>query len=88
MTHRASTVTRLRWIAFAAGLATAMAGHTTPVASDGEADFRSLYRQLVEINTTLSVGSCTEAAEAMAARLQAGGLPKESMQVIVPPEYP
>lgn len=55
---------------------------------DGEADFRSLYRELVEINTTLSVGSCTQAAEAMAARLQAAGLPKGSMEIIVPPGQP
>ena len=35
----------------------------------GEAEFRELYRELVEINTTLSSGSCTEAANAMRARL-------------------
>ena len=34
-----------------------------------EAAFRDLYKQLVEINTTRSVGSCTRAAEAMRARL-------------------
>jgi len=88
MAHRPTDITRMRWIALAAGLVVAIPAHSAPVPSDGEADFRSLYRQLVEINTTLSVGSCTEAAEAMAARLQAAGLPKESMQVIVPPEYP
>lgn len=57
-------------------------------ADDGEADFRGLYRELVEINTTLSSGNCTQAAEAMAARLRAGGLPKDSMEVIVPPGRP
>ena len=31
----------------------------------GEAEFRALYKELVEINTTLSVGSCTDAANAM-----------------------
>ncbi len=68
-------------------LAAAAQAQTAP-ASDGEAEFRSLYKELVETNTTLSVGSCTEAAEKMAARLQAAGLPKDSMEVIVPPEYP
>ena len=38
-----------------------------------ETAFRALYKELVEINTTLSVGSCTAAAEAMAARLKAAG---------------
>src|SRR5512141_385157 len=88
MTHRLNERTRMRWITLAAGLAVTMPAHSAPAPSDGEADFRSLYQQLVEINTTLSVGSCTEAAEAMAARLQAAGLPKDSMEVIVPPEYP
>ena len=37
--------------------------------------FRELVRELVETNTTLSAGSCTEAAEMMAGRLQAAGLP-------------
>jgi acetylornithine deacetylase/succinyl-diaminopimelate desuccinylase-like protein len=55
---------------------------------DGEAEFRSLYRELVQINTTLSAGSCTAAAEAMAARLQAAGMPKDSMQVLAPAERP
>ena len=54
----------------------------------GEAAFRSLYKQLVEINTTLSVGSCTEAAEAMQARLIEGGLPAADTQVLIPPQRP
>jgi acetylornithine deacetylase/succinyl-diaminopimelate desuccinylase-like protein len=57
-------------------------------AADGEAAFRSLYRELVEINTTLSSGSCTEAAQAMAARLQAAGMPKDSMRILMPPDRP
>jgi len=32
-----------------------------------------LYKELVETNTTLSAGSCTLAAERMAARLKAAG---------------
>jgi acetylornithine deacetylase/succinyl-diaminopimelate desuccinylase-like protein len=57
-------------------------------AGDGEAQFRSLYRELVQIDTTLSAGSCTAAAEAMAARLQAAGMAKDSMQVLAPAERP
>ena len=36
--------------------------------------FREIYQELVEINTTNSVGDSVRAAEAMAARLKAGGL--------------
>lgn len=51
-------------------------------------EFRDLYRELVEINTTLSSGSCTEAANAMARRLRTAGIPADDVHVIVPPEWP
>ncbi|OXE35935.1 MAG: peptidase M20 [Phenylobacterium zucineum] len=50
--------------------------------------FRGLYKELVETNTTLSVGSCTLAAEKMAARLKAAGYADADMELIVPPEHP
>ncbi len=50
--------------------------------------FRALYKELVEINTTLSVGSCTKAAEAMAARLKAAGYPDSDLHLIVDPDHP
>ena len=46
-----------------AGIGAASAEPASPDAS--EAAFRELYKELVEINTTRSVGSCTQAAEAM-----------------------
>ena len=50
--------------------------------------FKGLYKELVETNTTLSVGSCTVAAEKMAARLKAAGYADSDMELIVPPEHP
>ena len=50
--------------------------------------FRDTYRELIEINTTLSAGDCTAAARAMAKRLTDAGLPAGDVQVIVPPEFP
>ena len=44
--------------------------------------FRQIYQELVEINTTDSAGDSVRAAEAMAARLKAGGLPAADVQVI------
>jgi acetylornithine deacetylase/succinyl-diaminopimelate desuccinylase-like protein len=43
-----------------------------------------IYKQLIEINTTNSVGNNTTAAEAMAARLTAAGFPASDVQVLVP----
>jgi acetylornithine deacetylase/succinyl-diaminopimelate desuccinylase-like protein len=58
------------------------------VAHDGEAEFRALYKELVEINTTRSVGDCTRAAEAMRQRLLAAGYPPDDMRILAPPEAP
>jgi len=65
-----------------------MTGVTIAAPSPDESAFRNLYRELVEINTTLSVGSCTQAAEAMRARLLAAGIPQGDMQILVPPNRP
>lgn len=59
----------------------ASAQQLTPVQSE----LRDIYRELVEINTTDSSGSCTLAAQAMAARLGAAGFPASDRQIIVPP---
>lgn len=54
----------------------------------GEADFRAIYRELVETNTTLSVGNCTVASERMAARLRAAGFPDSALHIVVEPNHP
>ena len=45
---------------------------------------REIYQELVEINTTNSVGDNTRAAEAMAKRLIAAGFPAADVQVLTP----
>jgi acetylornithine deacetylase/succinyl-diaminopimelate desuccinylase-like protein len=54
----------------------------------GEQRFRAIYKELVETNTTLSVGSCTLAAERMAARLKAAGFPDGDLHPFAAPEHP
>jgi acetylornithine deacetylase/succinyl-diaminopimelate desuccinylase-like protein len=73
-------------LASAVALFTAASWADTP-ASD-EAAFRALYKQLVEINTTRSVGSCTAAAEAMRAHLLDAGVPAADMQILAPADRP
>lgn len=53
-----------------------------------EAAFRATYKELIEINTTRSVGNCTEAAEAMQRRLLAAGIPAGDTRILAPPEAP
>ena len=53
-----------------------------------ETAFRGLYKELVETNTTLSAGSCTLAAERMAARLKAAGYNDADIRLFGIPEKP
>jgi acetylornithine deacetylase/succinyl-diaminopimelate desuccinylase-like protein len=54
----------------------------------GESQFRELYKELVETNTTLSSGSCTLAAERMAARLKAAGFAGGDLHPFAAPDHP
>ncbi len=51
-------------------------------------EYRALYKELVETNTTLSSGSCTLAAERMAARLKAAGMPDGQITLFADPAHP
>ncbi|HEX6637862.1 MAG TPA: M20/M25/M40 family metallo-hydrolase [Steroidobacteraceae bacterium] len=90
---------RLKLIALAAGISLALPALAADITASrqtaaskqaraGEAEFRELYKELVEINTTLSVGSCTDAANAMKARLVKAGYADGEVQVIVPDGWP
>ena len=58
-----------------------------PVRPDQSA-FREIFKELVETNTTLSSGSCTLAAERMAARLRAAGFADSQLTLFATPEHP
>jgi acetylornithine deacetylase/succinyl-diaminopimelate desuccinylase-like protein len=76
-------------ILLTAAAMSALALTTVARAQDpGEAAFRGLYKELVEIDTTASAGSCTAAAQAMGARLKAAGFREADVQVLFPPEHP
>jgi len=69
-------------------LLTAFGAVSVTAAADLKPEQRALfeiYKELVEINTTDSVGDNTQAARAMAARLVAAGFPQADVQVLVPP---
>lgn len=68
----------------AAGLATPASAQLRP----DQTAFRALYKELVETNTTLSSGSCTLAAERMAARLKAAGFPDGDVRVFSVADHP
>ena len=60
----------------------------SPAARPDQLAFRELYRELVETNTSHSVGSCTLAAQRMAARLRAAGFAESDLHAFAVPEHP
>jgi len=76
-------------VALAATTHTAIAQEAPmpPLRSDQIA-YLALYKELVETNTTLSAGSCTLAAERLAAHLKAAGFPDGDITLFSTPEHP
>ncbi len=60
----------------------------SPAPTPEQTLLRGIYKELVEINTTDSVGDTTQAARAMAARLKAGGFADADLELVVPPGAP
>lgn len=79
-------------IALACGLLLAAAAHAQDAAptSDGkpltaeQLRFHAIYKELVEINTTNSVGNNTEAARALQKHLAQDGIPAQDMELFEP----
>jgi acetylornithine deacetylase/succinyl-diaminopimelate desuccinylase-like protein len=77
-----------RWILLVTGFASALIPSAV-LAQDHQPqnpEAREVFKQLIETNTTESVGSVTKAAEAMAKRLLDGGFPAKDVIVAGPNE--
>jgi acetylornithine deacetylase/succinyl-diaminopimelate desuccinylase-like protein len=77
----------------ATGLLSGTALAQTPTGMMGtlrpdQQDFRGLYKELVETNTTVTNGSCTDAAAKMGARLEAAGFADGAITYFSTPEHP
>lgn len=75
---------------FVLGAVTAMLAcvQNAYAADPTEQQFRALYKELVETNTTLSSGDCTLAAERIAARLKTAGFPESDLHIFTAPGHP
>jgi acetylornithine deacetylase/succinyl-diaminopimelate desuccinylase-like protein len=83
MNHRS----RLAAASFAVSLTIGAAAQADGIRPD-QAAFREIYKELVETNTSLSAGSCTEAAEKMAARLRKAGYPDSDLHLFATADHP
>lgn len=78
---------RLRAVLFGTILLGAVSAHAADIRPD-QLEFRALFKELVETNTAASTGSCTLAAERMAARLKAVGYPESDLTLFSDPQFP
>jgi acetylornithine deacetylase/succinyl-diaminopimelate desuccinylase-like protein len=74
--------------AFAAATALLVTGSVQAQTRPDQVAFRALYKELVETNTTASVGDCTLAAQKMAAHLKAAGFPDKDLTIFFKPDLP
>jgi acetylornithine deacetylase/succinyl-diaminopimelate desuccinylase-like protein len=78
------------------GLGLAVAMQVTALAQEAalpplrpdQVTFLALYKELVETNTTLSAGSCTLAAQRLAAHLKSAGFEDKDLTLFSVPEHP
>ena len=83
------SIARLAFVSLVFGTqAASQALAADPLLRPDQAAFRELYEELVETNTTLSSGSCTLAAERMATRLKAAGMPDDKITLFADPDHP
>jgi len=78
------------WVIAAAAVAAGATDATGAAAAPrpDQLEFRELYRELIETNTSHSVGSCTLAADKMAARLVAAGFAPAELHPFAVAEHP
>src|SRR4030081_2753331 len=77
----------IRWIFVFGCLAGAVPAGSAQSPDQTKQLARDIFKQLIEINTTDSVGNVTTAAEAMATRLRDGGFAETDIHVAGPKEH-
>jgi len=81
-------LTKIRSLLLLLACAPAASAQVASALRPDQAAFRELFKELVETNTTLSSGSCTLAAERMAARLKASGFGDSQITLFATVEHP
>ena len=76
----------LGWMATAAIAAQPLAASAMDLRPDQQA-FLALYKEMVETNTVVNVGSCTQAAEQVATRLKAAGYAPGDITMFATPDH-
>ena len=75
-------------VALAASLSLTMFVRAEAADDAGRAAFREIYKEMVEIDSSQSTGSCTNVVRAALTRLKAAGFGGNDMQVVIPEGKP
>ncbi|VXC94681.1 M20/M25/M40 family metallo-hydrolase [Sphingomonas sp. 8AM] len=78
----------MRNVAIAAGVLTMLATGAAAQTRPDQKAFFDLYKEMVETNTVVNVGSCTQAAAQVGARLKAAGFVDADITSFSVPEHP
>ena len=78
----------MRNVAIAAGVAALLATTAHAQTRPDQKAFFDLYKEMVETNTVVNVGSCTQAAAQVGARLKAAGYPDADITYFAVPDHP
>ena len=78
----------MRNVAVAAGIMTMLATGAAAQTRPDQKAFFDLYKEMVETNTVVNVGSCTQAAAQVGARLKAAGFAEADITAFSVPEHP
>ncbi len=78
----------MRMMFAAAAAATLIAQPATAQDRPDQKAFFELYKELVETNTVVNVGSCTQAADQIATRMKAAGFTPADITMFSVPEHP
>src|SRR6185295_5057266 len=74
--------------AFVASLSLTLGASADAADDAGRAAFREIYKEMVEIDSSQSTGSCTKVVRAAETRLKAAGFGADDMQVVIPDGKP
>ena len=69
-----------------AALASTVPAHAAP--DPGEAQYRAIFKEMVETDTSVESGSCTVLTDKIAARMKAAGYPEANLHLFVPEGNP
>lgn len=59
-----------------------------PAPPPAKAELRSIFKEMVETDTSVTTGSCTLAAERVAARMKAAGFKDDQLTLFADPDHP